>query len=412
MRAQCQDGVTIANSLLYWWPSVCDCNLTLYGITSLGPAEGLVFDAAVREEDRLERAPASGTAGEAPPAVREDPPADWNAFRADSAASGISTATVPGKVRKLWDFALPAGAVPTAPSAAGGLIFLGASDGTVRAIDGATGALAWKAFTGGAIRFPPSIWEGRAYAGSGDGRVVALDARTGRIIWQNNASGHLDQGAIAGVSVQGHLIIHGGKLWMAGGNAVSPAAFDLASGRCLNDPGLVNQRINNNVPASVSPRGADLYLVAGEVMVGGQPFYAHPQYKVYDASVIERTWVAADQERDVAWVNGSRVICLRHADGDLARKYLEHWGKMRIPGLEPIWSAETRDGAAMARVRNAVVAAGAAEVAALDLGDGRRLWAEALSAPPVPWGLAVDRTGRVVVSLEDGRVLCFGSAQE
>ncbi len=27
MRAQCQDGVTIGNGLLYWWPSTCDCNL-------------------------------------------------------------------------------------------------------------------------------------------------------------------------------------------------------------------------------------------------------------------------------------------------------------------------------------------------------------------------------------------------
>ena len=42
MRAQCQDGVTIANGLLYWWPSTCDCNLTLYGITCLGPAGDFV----------------------------------------------------------------------------------------------------------------------------------------------------------------------------------------------------------------------------------------------------------------------------------------------------------------------------------------------------------------------------------
>jgi len=33
MRPPCHDGVVIANGLLYWWPSVCDCQLTLYGIT-------------------------------------------------------------------------------------------------------------------------------------------------------------------------------------------------------------------------------------------------------------------------------------------------------------------------------------------------------------------------------------------
>jgi len=30
------------------------------------------------------------------------------------------------------------------------------------------------------------------------------------------------------------MLIHDGKLFMAGGNAVSPAAYDLASGECLN----------------------------------------------------------------------------------------------------------------------------------------------------------------------------------
>ena len=43
MRAQCHDGVTIANGLLYWWPSVCDCQNTLYGLTCLGPAGDFDF---------------------------------------------------------------------------------------------------------------------------------------------------------------------------------------------------------------------------------------------------------------------------------------------------------------------------------------------------------------------------------
>ncbi len=43
MRPQCHDGVTIANGLLYWWPSVCDCQLTLYGVTCLGPAGDFDF---------------------------------------------------------------------------------------------------------------------------------------------------------------------------------------------------------------------------------------------------------------------------------------------------------------------------------------------------------------------------------
>jgi ABC-type uncharacterized transport system permease subunit len=45
---------------------------------------------------------------------------------------------------------------------------------------------------------------------------------------------------------------------------------------------------------------------------------------------------------------------------------------------------------------------------ALHPASGEVLWEQALPASPVRWGLAVDATGRAVVSLEDGRVLCFG----
>jgi len=44
----------------------------------------------------------------------------------------------------------------------------------------------------------------------------------------------------------------------------------------------------------------------------------------------------------------------------------------------------------------------------LNLQDGKMLWSQSVPSAPVPWGLAVDRDGRVVVTLEDGQVLCFG----
>jgi len=48
------------------------------------------------------------------------------------------------------------------------------------------------------------------------------------------------------------------------------------------------------------------------------------------------------------------------------------------------------------------------EIVALDLQDGKVLWSEGVPVAPVPWGLAIDRDGRAVVTLEDGQVLCFG----
>ena len=84
-----------------------------------------------------------------------------------------------------------------------------------------------------------------------------------------------------------------------------------------------------------------------------------------------------------------------------------NWQKLTTRD-EPQWEFGCKDSVAFAACGNAVVVASASEIAALNLEKGSRLWSETLPACPVPWGLAVDRDGRVVVVLEDGKVLCFG----
>ena len=48
-------------------------------------------------------------------------------------------------------------------------------------------------------------------------------------------------------------------------------------------------------------------------------------------------------------------------------------------------------------------------LAALRIEDGTPLWREQLPAPVVKGGTAVDHKARIVVSLEDGRILCFAA---
>jgi len=463
MRAQCQDGVTIANGLLYWWPSVCDCNLTLYGITCLGPAGKFDFAQPAVEGERLELGKSSAKV----PLLAESP-ADWPTFRANNIGTVTTEAALPEKARQVWRSAPPAAYTPTAPTAAGGLVFLSGSDGVVRALDAGTGKPRWRAYTGGAVRYPPTIWQGRAFVGSGDGwvyafaardgrllwrfraapaerwipvygalhstwpaasgvlvadgvayvaagivnydgtHVYALDAATGKLKWQNNSSGHLNPEARTGVSVQGHLMFCDGKLYLAGGNVVSPAIYDAKDGQCLNTFAQVHRRVNNNVPASESPRGCDLYQIAGTVRVAGKPFYAHPKYPVYDSSVFNKTLVASLSDRDLTWVNNNKLSCYARIVESRDERLYGAWGKPAIAGLAPLWERDCKESLALAVGRNAAVLANASELVALDLKDGRVLWQQSLPAPVVPWGLAVDRDGRVLAALEGGQVLCFG----
>ncbi|MFH1719197.1 MAG: PQQ-binding-like beta-propeller repeat protein, partial [Planctomycetota bacterium] len=331
MRPVCQDGVIIANGLLYWWPSVCDCQLTLYGVTCLGPAGDFDFTPTATDKQRLEKGAGSLTNI----ADFKESPADWPTFRADNTGSATSKATVSDKAALLWRFNpntqfAAAAPLPTAPVAAGGLVFVSGPDGIVRALDAASGNVRWKAYTGGAIRMPPTIWKGRALVGSGDGYVYAFEAQTGRLLWrfraapaerkipvygllsstwpaasgvlvedgiayvaagianydgtymyaldaatgeikwQNNSSGHLDKQARTGVSVQGHMLLNGGKLYLAGGTSVSPAVYNVTNGECLNDPAPLARC------ESQDPRGWELSLLAGKVVPCGKPFYSHP----------------------------------------------------------------------------------------------------------------------------------------
>lgn len=463
MRAQCQDGVTIANGLLYWWPSSCDCNLSLYGITALGSAGDFDFTPSYDEAGRLTRA--ANTAVEA--ALSTDS-RDWPFYRADSRATARTQATLPANVSSRWRLQLGSGIRPTAPTTAGGLVFFGASDGSVQAVDARSGKVEWRVITGGALRYPPTIAGGRAYVGSGDGSVYCLEAKTGRELWRyrvapadrfipvygglmstwpvgsgvlvengvayaaagivnydgthvvaldaangalkwhNGTSGHLDPEARSGVSVQGHLLMVGDRLNLAGGNAVSPAVYDATTGRCLNDPGLLRQTVNNNVPASLSPRGSELYLVEGEVFVSDKPHYAHPRHPVLDDLVLRHTLVTPLENRDLLWVNNSELLCYDRIGANRAARLHGAWGKPQIANARPLWRARAPESRALAVGRNAAVLALPDALVAVALDDGRELWRHSLPEWSVPWGLALDRDGTVVVSLENGEVLGFG----
>ncbi len=466
MRAQCHDGVTIANGLLYWWPSTCDCNLTLYGITCLGPAGDFDFTQPAQEEERLVRGAGFGPAAVASPPAS---PADWPTFRANNAGTVTTEAVVPTQCQRLWQNRWPHDVTPTAPTASGDLVFAAGSDGVVRALDAGTGQTKWTAFTGGAIRLPPTVAQGRALVGSGDGwvyaleattgksiwrfraapverripiygqllstwpaasgvlvqdgaayvaagivnydgtHVYALDAATGRIKWQNNETGHLDPAARTGVSAQGQLLLTDGKLFLAGGNVVSPALFDAQNGKSLNDPANHVRRLhNNNVPGSESPRGWELYRIGSQVFVSGKPYYSHPQYPVYDWSVMHNLLHTSVGDRDVALLNKAKLLGFARGEANQTERFARSWGKAEIEGLKPVWAVDCPNTLALAVGRNAAVIATANELIAVDLSDGKRLWTQPLPSSPVPWGLAIDRNGRLIVALENGEILCFG----
>ncbi|MBN1349609.1 PQQ-binding-like beta-propeller repeat protein [candidate division KSB1 bacterium] len=480
MRPSCQDGVTVANGLQYWWPFVCDCQLSIYGVTGLGPAGEFDFNQPAVETERLK--PGDVNLTDMTPLLGIEN--DWTTFRGNNQGTVTSDARIAPKGRFLWHHPtdkinIPATnslghllyTFPTAPVTADGLVFYADTDGIVRALNLLNGELVWKAYTAGSVRLPPAIWKDRVFVGSGDGwvycfaaksgnliwrfraapverkipvygtllstwpvasgvlvedgiayfaagiqnydgiHVYALDAESGNIVWQNNSSGHLDPEARTGVGVHGHLLLHAGKLYLAGGTSISPAIYDIKTGDCLNDPEPLKRC------ESASPRGWELFKLDSQVAVAGEPFYGHPDYKVFDYSVSRKIVHASSEGKDIVWINNKRIACYNQLDRRILKNatsgsqrtglFVNDWDGLRV-GAEPVWEYNCEESVALAVCKNAVVIAEKSELAVLNIADGRVLWRQALMAPPVPWGLAVARDGKIVVALKDGQLQCFG----
>jgi len=454
MRPPCQDGVIISDGHLYWGPWMCGCQLSLYGHVCLAPAGDFDFRPRLDDSRLVQAADFQ--------AVRPFPaePGDWPAYQGDNERSAKTAATVPPRVSPRWAVAVPGGGFPTAPIAAGGRVFFGDRNGVLHAVDAADGRPQWQAYTGGAIYLPPALEDGRLFVGSADGRVYAfeaatgrplwtfraapvdrwipvygklmstwpvsggvvvrggvvyaaagishfdgthvyaLDAASGRVKWHNDTSGTTSEEVDHGVSVQGELSLRGEELRFLGGGVHEEARYDLATGKCLNEP--VDQ------PASAFHTA----------------FYAYyPDYGKYlplDSRLGDGRWLSYDCSYEGSWQSRLMLLPPLPPGAQRPAKPLSRWGLQWRRGqkLETIWQQPTqRRFNSFIVGSQTLLAAGhtgddardSSFLAALRLDTGDELWLEPLPGPVVKGGTAIDHQGRIFVSLENGKVLAFAA---
>ncbi len=105
-------------------------------------------------------------------------------------ASSPLAAPAPPQERKaggLWQYRADRDLL-SQPAAANGILYAGAEDGYLYAIDAFTGALAWRYKTGiWLVSEPPTPADGTLYSRGGDGILYAMDARSGELRWQYQA---------------------------------------------------------------------------------------------------------------------------------------------------------------------------------------------------------------------------------
>ena len=85
----------------------------------------------------------------------------------------------------LWQHNV-AGWALNAPVPSDGVVYVGADDTKVYALDAETGEQLWNFETGDVVRSPATVSDGIVYVGSNDNNLYALNAETGSLMWQHD----------------------------------------------------------------------------------------------------------------------------------------------------------------------------------------------------------------------------------
>jgi outer membrane protein assembly factor BamB len=408
VRPGCFDGVVPANGRLYWMPLACGC-WQVHGTFCMAPRRPLNEPSA----------PAESSAWASPAATTPAAANDWPMFRANSAGTARVPAAIPQKVRELWRRQLP-GSVLTAPICATGRIFVGGTDGTVRALDADNGKVLWQAASQAAVLHPPAYWQGRVVFGSCDGSLYCVDASDGKVLGRAELAPEkrlvniMDRLMSAWPLGGGVVVSDDGLAYTAAGSTATDgavaAATDITSGRCRWRQSYTLDRrepkLSFGVQSNVLLKDNTLYINGGApvgIVALDAASGANPRVVSQRQSGMEM-FLRSDGQ---ALCAGPELFCHDQA------KTLDLKNSGQFPSVVRLLLGHDLPGA-----RNATdfwgVAIGSDGLVVLHQDrvegisqDGRSLWTVPLPVPPVRWGVAL--TGKqCAVTLSNGLVMCLG----
>jgi outer membrane protein assembly factor BamB len=350
-KTPCVAGSFVGEGMLFFGSASCMCNYTVRGTIVQSPAPSA--NSRSPQSPKRDGWPTT-TMGSWRPGGPVQPlavdAADWPTFRASPERGNANRAKVPMRpvVRWTWrptpnapklasDFKaaapdpLDSCREPVQATAAGHLVFAPGADGSVTALDLATGQVRWTHPTAGRLFAPPTIADGRCFIGSGDGQIYCVEASTGRLLWRYRAApadrrimiygdllctwpitggvlvhegvayavagildadgthvvaldaatgaprwrqdtaGHLDPQRCTGIAGVGYAAIAGGRLWLR------RDSFDLASGEVRPYTGLKKPQyeMTNNVLERYTGVFANRFLVTGGRRFFEEQFAVH-----------------------------------------------------------------------------------------------------------------------------------------
>ena len=347
--------------------------------------------------------------------------ADWPQFRGNPRLTGVAADALPATFKVLWSYEL-GDMNDSSPAIADGVVYAGAMNGTLVALDLATGKLRWKYSTGGPLGIgesSPAVATGVVYVGDLDGVVHAVNATDGTRIWTFKTGSEVKASPIVVNGLVDHRVrttristrstrgparlrwkfqtkgqvhatpaVQGDLLFLAGCDELF-RAIRIADGRQMYE----------------IPTGA--YTGASPVVDGDRAYLGTFDYEVIalDLKARKVLWRYSDKERQFAFYSSAALANGRVVLG--GRDKVVHAIDAATGMAAWTFTTRARVDSSPAIVGGRVyLGSGDGRFYVLDLATGRKHWefeaGSGITASPAVSG------GRIVFISNDGIVYCLG----
>jgi outer membrane protein assembly factor BamB len=398
---------------------------------------------------------------------------DWPMAGGDPQRSGRSRQDLPSELSLRWTVRPahpPMPAWPTSdrltydranvPVAAGGRVFVGSSaDGTVRALDAATGRDVWTFYTGAPVRFAPALWKDRLFAVSDDGHLYCLQAADGRLLWKKRG-GPADRWVLGNDRLISHWPARGGPVvedetvYFAAGiwpsDGIYLYALDAATGRqkwCNDQSGAIYMAQPHggaNAESGISAQGSLVIAGTHLLVPTGRAVPAafnrsDGEFKYFHLQQNGSKGGAATLAVDSLFINGGLLfdvasgamqdtvgpgavaVCpegiVRSTDKEVGvlkiveKDKIDRKGDtLKVKALEKLWTvSDAAGGSSVLSAGSSIVSGGAGRISLIDTKTRKTTW-----SAPVEGGAAALAVadGRLYVSTDRGVLHCFGAGND
>lgn len=341
---------------------------------------------------------------------------EWPVYRNNNLRTSRSDSKIATTFTEL--FAVDCGAEPSAPTIAGGKVFVAsAKEFRVSAFDVSSGKLLWFYTVGGSVKVPPTIDKGLCFFGSSDGYVYCLDAANGKLVWRFLAA-RTNRRIVAHEKIESTwpveegVVVQDGLVSFAAGrhgevdNGIDLYVLEGNTGKfiwhkAVDNCGYLSLILTSEKTLSFKPK------IRFDLKTGSEASKLVDSDSPYNRLAISPTYIMGKPVdlpvRLRGMIKAGEVICAvgrtnEGAIGDLSIKFLdqvksEPAGHSNFPEVHPLDSStpQPKDW----------------KLWSFSSVDGKKLSEITIPARPA-WDSMAVASGRLFLTTEDGKLRCFG----